>query len=153
MWVTRDGHVLGILGPYFRALAMGSEVPEKDLLGELGRLARSARHVGVLRHARSGARYPVFAASSGGRLRRLITRPATRTASPSSPPSPIPWRRWPGRPWWPPALWPGYLIIDVDPPLAPTPQVDPLGDDDPDDDPDDPGDPDDAQDPDEEPWR
>jgi hypothetical protein len=149
MWMTRDGHVLGILAPHLAAIASRTGVPEEALVDEIGRLALSARRVGTLRHRATGARYPVFAGRSGGRTRRLVTRPVAHSPARPIPP---PWprrRRWP---WWPWAYWPGYAIVGVDPYVVEAPPAQSPLDDEPtpDDDADVSGDPGPEDEPDDE---
>jgi hypothetical protein len=111
MWVTRDGHRLGILVPRLHALGQRTGLSPDVLAGELGRAVRGARYAGTLRRPGPRIHHPVFAARSHPWARHLITRPVPHG----------PWRRslpwWSHGPHWPwgYGYWPDYAVIGVDP--------------------------------------
>jgi hypothetical protein len=47
----------------------------RPIVQRMRQLARSSRKIGALRSRRTGRRYPVFGARSGGRNYRIVTRP------------------------------------------------------------------------------
>ena len=143
MWVTKDGHRLGILVPRLHALALRAGLPAQAVADEIGRTVRLARYGGTIQRPRRPhpihrpaqhaahppAHHPVFVARSHPRARRLVTK--------AVPPGPrrraLPW--WPRRPFWPWGYWPDYAVIGVEPvvvdasgPLVEDPSPDDAGD-------------------------
>jgi hypothetical protein len=78
-WPTDDGYVLAVPA----TLWGGWRAPyqpwrfrrRRPRLGALGGLARRSTRIGTLRSRRSGAAFPVFGATAGGRRWGLVTRP------------------------------------------------------------------------------
>jgi hypothetical protein len=78
-WPTDDGYVLAVPAPLWGGWR-GPHQPwrfrrRRPRLGVLAGLARRSTRIGTLRSRRSGAAFPVFAASAGGRRWGLVTRP------------------------------------------------------------------------------
>lgn len=87
-WSTSDGHVISLpsftvrniiqrilLGGRGRVRRDVASDPRRAVARRVGQIAKGARRVGTLRSRRTGRRYPVFGARSGGRSYRIVTRP------------------------------------------------------------------------------
>lgn len=78
-WPTGDGYVLAVPAPLWGGWRSPHQPwrfrRRRPRLGALAGLARHSTRIGTLRSRRSGAAFPVFAASAGGRRWGLVTRP------------------------------------------------------------------------------